>query len=254
MNKYFLYIFITVIFISCKPLQKIKIREQSGMISEIVKEKVNIKRSDFYFCDKINIRFSDEEIKNIQAKIFISTGKFIFVSVSFLGIEIGRAQISEDSIKYINRLKREYYFGNIKNLTRIVGMEFEYSEVENLLIKGLPLNTRDNIKTVLHRFNDNGSDYVYHYGDDVKRFIKVYFKKIGMKEYRIEVMDHINGLYLVGVMDDYRNDPLYPGSIKVNLVNKEKKMDFEISIGKIENKDFSNTSFKINTNYNELVF
>ncbi len=254
MNRILFYSIILIGFTSCKPLQKITELKSKNSLSEVVTSKLNSKKSQFYTCENISIRIVGEDEKNFKAKFFISTGKLIFVSINILGFEIGRAQISPDSIKYINRIKREFYFGEISNFYKKTGIDLNYMEIENFLIRGVPLNENDNLKRIVERFYESGSDYIYYVQDDLKRFIKIYVDKNTLKEYRIELTDHQKGIYLIGLLDDYMENPFYPGSFKISFLKDDKKMDLDISVGKIENSNFRNISFKVNNNYNELVF
>lgn len=255
MNRYHLYMIFLIIFSSCKPLAKIVTKEERSLLNEVIERKVTNNKTQYFLCERVDIQIGGDETKNLHAKVFITEGKSIFISVTYLlGIEIGRIQLSPDSIKYINRVNREYYFGEIENLIKLAGINFEYKEIENFLVRGIPLNEGDNKKKALSRFSDAGEDYIYNYGLDSKKFVKVYFEKAAIKEYKIELTDHVNKLYLVGLLSDYLIKPFYPGLIKVSLVKGEKKTDVKIFINKIENKVFQNTSFKINNNYNELVF
>jgi hypothetical protein len=255
MNKYLLYLLLLIAISSCKPLGKIANREERNLLADVIEKKVTNRKSEYFLCDRADIQIGDEGTKTLHAKFFITTGKSIFISLSyFLGIEIGRAQITHDSIKYINRVNREYYFGNIENLIKLTGINFGYEEIENILLKGIPLNEKDNKKKVLSRFTDTGTEYIYNFWFDPKKFVKVYFEKATLKEYKIELSDNVNGLYFVGSLSDYLSEPSYPGVIRASVIKGEKKTDIKIFINKIENKVFQNTSFKINNNYNELVF
>jgi len=252
MIKYIWYILIIFISFSCKTIKKTVSLEKSDTISELIEKRMNLKKSEYYCCEKVDIKISGEESINARAKVMISTGKFIFISASFMGLEIGRAQITPDSIKYINRLKREYFFGNKSNMEKMIGFEINYEILENLLITGMPIDNNENKNKILKKFLDNGREYIYQYADNQKRFIKIYYEKYPLKESRIELSDRIKEFCFIGLFTEYQDKPYYPRYIKATLINKGRNRDFEITIGKIENKSFPNTSFKINKNYNEL--
>ena len=255
MNKYLIYIFFIIQFYSCKSLERIGIKDEKNSLSDVIEKKISGGKSVNYLCERVDIQIGGDEAKNFHAKVFITEGQSIFISLTyFLGIEVGRIQLSRDSIKFINRISREYYFGEIENLLKLSGINFEYEEIENFLLKGIPFNEKDNKKKTLARFNDSGTDYIYTYGVDSKRIVKAYFDKTTIREYKIELSDHVSKLYLVGSLSNYLTEPSYPGIIDVSVLKGEKKTDLRILINKIENRVFQNTSFKINNNYNELVF
>src|SRR3989304_4509910 len=111
MNKYILFFFILVQFSSCKIVERINIKEEKNLLSDVVEKKITKRKSENFLCDRVDIQIGGDELKNFHAKVVIAEGKSIFISASyFLGIEVGRIQLSRDSIKFINRINRVYYF------------------------------------------------------------------------------------------------------------------------------------------------
>ncbi len=255
MNKWILYLLALTVFSSCKTLGKLNIKVERNLLNEVIENKLADQKEKYFLCDRVSVQIGDDETKSLHAKVFIVTGQSIFISLSYLlGIELGRIQITHDSIKYINRIKREYYFGEIRFLTKLAGVNFDYEEIENFIIKGIPINSKDSRKRILLRFTESDTDYIYNYGIESNKFVKIYFEKTPLQEYKIEFSDHLNKFYFIGYLDNYLSEPSYPGVIKATILRSGKETDLKLFINKIENKDFQNTSFKVNNNYNELVF
>ena len=255
MNKNIIYLIFLLLFSACAQLGRLNKKIEKKSLEEVIDKRISGSKSEYFYCDRINIKLGDDETKSFTGKVFIHKGKSIFINVSyFLGIELGRIQITHDSIKYINRIKKDYYFGKVENLARLTGISLSYEEIENLLIRGLPISYRDNKRKILLRFTENDKDYVYNYEIDEKRFMKIYFQKDSNLEYKIEFTDHNKKIYFVGLLNDYLKEPIYPGIINASVLKGDKKMEIKILINRIENRFFQNTLFKVNNNYNELVF
>lgn len=255
MNKNTLYLFFILVFSECKPFGKLSTIDEKNTLEKVIDKRTSNNESEYFFCERVNVKLNEDETQNFSAKIFIHRGESIFINLSyFLGLEMARVQITNDSIKYINRVKREYYFGKIENLKKLAGINLTFEEIQNIILKGIPLTYKDNKRKILLKFIETDNDFIYNYELDSKKLIRVYFDKKTIKEYKVEFADHNNKLYIVGYLNNYLNEPEYPGIINLSLLRSDKKTDISISIDKIENRYFTNTLFKVNNNYNELVF
>jgi len=252
MNKYTGFILMVIISVSCKTIQKSTKLEQHPVFNEFIEKKLEIKKNEYYYCDKVDIKMSGDTKINVRGKVFITSGKSIFIGLNFMGIEIARMQISEDSIKYINRVTREYLFDDVKSLSKLTGIELRYDEIENLLVRGIPLRNNENYPMVMERIIEKDGEFIYKYIKENNKYVKVYFDREQLQEYKIELADHLQSIFIVGLINGYQDDLFYPASINITYIDKNKKREFQISIGKIENTNFTGTSFKINSNYNEL--
>ncbi|MCF8229200.1 MAG: DUF4292 domain-containing protein [Bacteroidales bacterium] len=99
-----------------------------------------------WFSAKINIDLViDKKKTSFKGQIRIKKDSLIWVSFTpALGIEVARLMISEDSVKYINRLNNTYFLGDYQFLNNfletsidfdvlqsfIIGNDFQYYEIE----------------------------------------------------------------------------------------------------------------------------
>ena len=255
MNKIIFYFSIIIAISSCKSLGKLGKSNMDVELEDRIESKIHADKQQYYLADQMSVKVMGDIQQSFNAKVFIVTGEYIFISANFLGLEIARAQISRDSLKIIKRFpKREYFFGSITELQKLSGINLGYDEIESFIISGLPGIISDNKKSVMKRFSETETDYVYNLQDNDVRFMKVYFSKKPFKEYKFEVSDSLNQLYIVGFLEEYLTNPVYPAVIKTKVRKNSKVTDIEIYINKIENKLFKNTSFKINSNYDEMSF
>jgi hypothetical protein len=237
---------------SCKSIQKIVKKDHVNSIEEYVDARLEGDRQNHYLSEQVDLSIDDGERRNAKARFYIRRDNFIFASINFLGFEIARAQISPDSLKFINRVSREYYFGPINYLDKITGINLRYDEIESIILKGFPFRKGEGKKEILARFSESGSDYIYTYTADSKRTVRVYFRKDPIHEYKIEITDLSSQSNAVFTFGKYLNEPYFPGNIEGTMTRRNNRTGVRINIGNIEYKSFSNNSFRVNNNYNEV--
>jgi hypothetical protein len=252
MNKYFLYIFIVVFTVSCKATRKIAKNDYSETIESYIDKKFETAPSQNFLAEQVDVTIDNGEKQSAKAKVYVSPGHLIFLTVNFLGFEIARAQLTPDSLKFINRVSKEYFFGDIGYFQKMSGLNISYEELESMLIKGIPYRKSDTKEDIARRITDNGTDYVYTYGQGDRRSIKVYFTKSPVRQYKIEVNDDSSQSNFVAMLGAYNNDPYYPDELQGSFLRRRSKTDVSVKIGKIENKEITNNSFRVNSNYDPL--
>ena len=251
MNKFLTFITFIILITSCKSISKIGKRDPSVNLDDYIEARISNRHQENFLSDQVDISIDDGEQQNAKAKVYVSSGNLIFISVNFLGFEIARAQLTRDSLKFINRVGKEYYFGKLDYLQKLSGINLTYDEIESLLIMGFPVLNDDNKETIKQRFSDAGSEYIYTYIAD-RRTVNVYFTKNPIHQYKIEISDPGSALKTVLLLEDYLQIPFYPGTLKGSFIRRNNVTNVRISINKIENKVFQNNSFKVNNNYNAV--
>jgi hypothetical protein len=239
---------------SCKPLIKVGDRKSEELFETVIARKIDSGKEKYYLCENLDLDLSGMGLTNVKAKIYIETGQFIFLSMNILGLELGRIMISEDSIKYINRIRKEYFFAKKDDFLRNNEIKLNYDEIENLLIKGLPVGDHFNKKTFFSGLKDLSNEYVYMHKAETDVAMKIYFDKISLLESRIEVNEPKDEFYISAILNEFNKQSSYPGMIDIEYKDRGSTKKIKMKVGKVENKSFSNTSFRINDSYNEISF
>lgn len=73
------------------------------------------------------------------ANIHIKQDSAIWISVA-VGIEVGRALITQDSVKVMDRINRKYYDLSMTDLSRQFDFELSYELLESLILGDLPID------------------------------------------------------------------------------------------------------------------
>ncbi len=80
-----------------------------------------------------------QQSNSFGATVRIQRDSAIWVSVSpAMGIEVFRLLCTQDSVFYIDRMKKQYFKGNYKKLSELSGSDLDYAAIQNLLL-GDPL-------------------------------------------------------------------------------------------------------------------
>jgi len=228
---------------------------KSGNIADI-KSELNTRIKNIgqvnYYVDRIDIIIRDGGQKSLKAKVYIETGRLIFVSVSYMGFELGRLMFTPDSIKYINRIEREYYFGNYNQLGLFKEIGLSYEEIENFIVKGFPFRHPVNIRKISESITESDSSYIYSYYSGLKKSIKIYFDKGSGLEKRVEISDHMDNLYMVAVVENYLKDFNYPEIIHVKYLKGKDFKQMDITIHSPEIKKYKKLNFDISKHYTEI--
>jgi len=72
--------------------------------------------------------------RSFNADIRWDRNEKIWMSLSIFGIEGVRALFTPDSIKILNKLENEYYYGDYESLTKLSKVELSFNEIEELLL------------------------------------------------------------------------------------------------------------------------
>jgi hypothetical protein len=249
-----IFAFLQPLFFSCKSLP-LSSPTREGEFAQFIYKKGKTSESNYYSCDQVNILINDgDESKSAKAKVYIQKGDFIFLNINILGIELGRAEITPDSIKIINRIEKTYYFDKLKGLNTILKLDLTYNQIESLILNGIIFDDSKNLKKTKSHISENKDNYTYVYKNADMPDITSYFLKDSFQEYRIEIGDSISDFYIIAALLNYQNDRGYPKEIKLGLKKRDYNAEVNIEIGKISNDRLSNRSFIINKKYREIEF
>jgi hypothetical protein len=89
-----------------------------------------------WFSAKVDARTSiDNQTNNFNANIRMRIDSAIWISISpALGIEVARAFITPDSLKFINRINGTFFTGNYAYLNNLLQIEVNFNMIQSILI------------------------------------------------------------------------------------------------------------------------
>ena len=158
LNRSWLFVGIIILLASCNPQRKVFKAPLKEEGAEYIFTK--LKEHELKF-DWFNAKFSaDYQNKNsrmsLNGQIRIRKDSLIWISFSpMLGIEAIRIMISQDSIKFMNRMNDTYFFGDYDYLNKFLNTNIDFDILQSFLL-GNDLSFYENGK-----FRASIEDYCY---------------------------------------------------------------------------------------------
>jgi len=247
--RIFFLIGIIVGLIGCKPLQRIE-RGVHGDVVDMIEEKFNKNSNLDYSMERMRIEIKANKTVNVNGKVYIMQNQAIFMTVQFFGLEMARILITEDSVKYINRAERNYFFVSMKDIRNKYYKDISLSFIQNILVNGLILPDNFKIRRLSYymKYQDDGivfSPDLTH-GQNLKMF---YTRDMLLK--KINFLDNRNILFLNADIEYNVNNR--PDRISAEIVMKSDKYKIEMNVGRIENKNIKIPDMRINNSYSEII-
>ncbi len=210
--------------------------------------------SKYYSCENIDITFDDGEIKKLNLNVSISQGNFIYANANFLGFELGRLQLTPDSLKVINRLDKSFYFGRLENLTSIYGVNFSYKQIETLLLKGVLLDKEFSLKNMKETLILKDSCFVFSSTVNTNLFITSRYNKDSWQLNEIDITDNLNKFFLKAELSGNFSLNEYPKIVQISFTKDKYKADVTAKIGKIVLTKHDVKPFVVNSKYREIEY
>ncbi len=127
-----------ILFDGCRPAREVTpVPDPMVMTPQKLLMAVHAEQASFDF---FSTRFSgvatlDDRNYNVSGNIRIQKDSAIFVSVApFLGIEVARAMITPDTVKFINRLENTYFVGDMGFINRMLNTDLDFFMLQSLLV------------------------------------------------------------------------------------------------------------------------
>jgi hypothetical protein len=197
---------------------------------------------------------------NVKAQVRIKSDSLIWCSlVPAMGIEIARVQISHDSVKLINRMKKNYVMGSYHLLDSLLHAAVNYQGMEALLL-AKPLRPLENLRGIapvdgsfyqLH-FPEGSYDTLHANQSGLQQTVWVDPQTFLIKKMLVKEPNNQNRFIRV-FYDGYSqvNGKYFPSNIKI-FIFAQKKMQIDVVVRKLELKNNLTFPFNIPQNYVKL--
>jgi hypothetical protein len=268
--RYWLTIFtIGLLFFSCKVQEKenVKLKIKARSSKFLVKK---LKANEFQFKTisakaSVSIIDNDNKKKSFKTHLRIKHDSIIWMSITAIGLEAARVIITQDSVKLIDRMKKQYFIGDFKYINRIFGTNLDYQMLEALLIgNSLDFNEKDKVHSRVDRKKD-----LYYLSTEKKRKVKKELQKAKekiKKEAQVLWLDPISfkikelllsspetNRSLSGKYTDYKevDSQLVPDKMHFKLKSKSSQI-IEVDYSKFSSGKSLNFPFKISSKYVQI--
>jgi len=229
-----------------------------------------LKENELHF-DQVSAKFNldyiiDKKKTSFKGQIRIKKDSLIWVSFSpALGIEMARLLISQDSVKFINRIKKTYFKGDYDYLNAFFDVNIDFDILQALII-GNDLNHYENgkfrasIDNMMYRLSTADrrklKKYVRSYEKQPKVFIQHIWldpelfkisrqslKEIQKENKKLEV-DYYKFMDLDG--------QLIPANLYFHLI-ADTKIDVDVKYTKISKDESMKFPFKVTKKYQQIT-
>ncbi|MBL4669130.1 MAG: DUF4292 domain-containing protein [Flavobacteriales bacterium] len=204
--------------------------------------------------------------KSFKTHLRIRKDSTIWMSITpLLGIEMARVIITKDSVKFLNRVSKEYFLGNFSYINQVFGTDLDYQMLEALLI-GNSLDFEENEK--IHSRVDRKKD-LYYLSTEKKRKVNKELQKEKekiKKEAQVLWLDPVTfkikelllsspetDRSLIGFYSDFQDiaTQLIPYKIRFTLKSKTSTA-IEINYTKFSTGKILSYPFKISSKYVQI--
>lgn len=234
--KLSLLVFVSILlsFGACKTGKKTKTTESTAASAEVVLSNLRNDIIDFeWFSGKARLGISSKELSiQTNANIRIVKDSLIWVNVSKLGFEVGRALITRDSVFVIDRIQRQYAIKSLESIFNDYDVPVNFGHLQDLLI-GVPFSENREKPTL----NQKGEHLTLSYLDQNGIKVNYLIHKALNELVEMEISDP-NGHTLEARFDQYKTEDdgnKFSYFRKYNLpLEKEGNYSLEMKFSKTE--------------------
>lgn len=266
--KFIGLLLLLAIFSACSQ-KRIEIKKPIKLAgADFVMDQMHKNHSTFeWFTGKAKVDFFDGKKKTpFTAQVRMKRDSIVWISISgSVGIEGARLLLSQDSVKYINRIDKTYFAGSYEFLSDLLQTEIDFNMIQSLLIaKDFSWMDSQNLKVRL----DN---QVYQIESTNKRDLKkqskmttfaipVYHQSLWIspesfkiQKIKIKEIGKV-GKKISASYSQYKlvKEQLVPYAMSVEFDN-EKGMNLDLIYSKISLNEAVGFPFSINEKYTAII-
>lgn len=134
-----IFIVFLVLTISCKSSKTSSATITSLSAKKIIKRNNEVKFDKESLKANLSIKYSGKaELPNLKASLRIVKDSIIWISVSKFSIPLAKVIITQNQVQFYEKLSKTYFIGDFKLIREWIGVELDFSKVQNLFL-GEPL-------------------------------------------------------------------------------------------------------------------
>ena len=235
--------------------------------SDYLVQKLKESELDFdYFSAKFKLHLSEDKKKtSFKGQVRMQKDSVIWVSFSpLLGIEVARMLITNDSVKFINRMNKTFFKGDYTYLNEFFDTNLDFNVLQGLILGN------DFSHYEINKFRAFIDNMEYRLSTAARHKLKKYLKihetepnvfiqNIWLNPYNFKITQiQLKELYKESkkLQVNYEefvdiNSQLFPKNINFNL-QAEKKFEVVIDYSKIDVNEETNFPFKVPSKYESI--
>ncbi len=270
MNRLILVFLIAMVAFSCKNSERAKRKPIEGRKAAYLLNQLKSNELDFKSL-KTKAAFSMIQAgkkTNFKASIRMRKDSAIWLSITpALGIEMARVLITRDSVKVINRIKKEFFIGDFEYINQKFNVALDYDDIQAVML-GNSIAFEEDEKLKFRIDNE-----MYYLGNLKKRkarkaeekpqkverkkeeVISLWLDANNFKIRKFLLSDLTAERFIRGNYSNYLNlnDQLIPQTIKFDIQSKEPS-ELSIEYSKLSLEEKVSFPFNISSKYVQIHF
>ncbi|MCF6296709.1 MAG: DUF4292 domain-containing protein [Flavobacteriaceae bacterium] len=193
------------------------------------------------------------DIPKLNASLRIVKDSIIWISVSKFGFPLAKLMITQNEVKYYEKLSKTYFIGDFELIQNWLGVEFDFNQIQNLFLGEalLDLNNgkyqidiQENLYTLKHINNSYPFDILFWVNP----------KTFKLKKEKIT--DSKKEQVLTILYKDFEkiNESLFPKGFTISAIDKKDKTIIDINYRNIIFNTALRFPFKVPNGYKEIKF
>lgn len=249
---------------STRPLIKEPLKEQGP---EYLYSR--LKQSEFRF-DRLSMKFtasySDKKSSaDLNGQIRIRKDSLIWITASpAMGLEMFRMVITTDSVKYLNRMNKDYFAGDYALVSRFLQIDVDFDMLQSILLGNdfqfyETNNFRASIDNLNYKLSTTGRRKIRKEAEAAKNDPVILLQNIWLdpSSYKIKKIDlkeyMKDNRKLTATYGDFQalNDQIYPSDIRFEI-QAEEKSKVRVKYDKVATGEQMTYPFSIPPNYQRI--
>jgi hypothetical protein len=219
-----------------------------------------------YLDTKFSMSYTQgKKTTDLKGQLRIKNDSITWISFSpALGIEAARITLTNDSIKFVNRLNKTFFIGRYNLIDSLIKTTIDYSILQAMLV-GNDLTQYD-----VNKFKSTIDEGLYKITIQERRKIKRYLLAdettpsilvqniwLDPETFKIKLVElkelDSDGNKLKVYYNEFQvvDGQLFPGKIKIEISSKE-QITIDVNFGKVQSSEPLSFPFKIPPKYDKL--
>jgi DNA-dependent RNA polymerase auxiliary subunit epsilon len=244
---------------------KLNIKSTKHLIEQLQKNTFNY---EWIYAKAETKLVIDSEETDVDIKIRSKKDSAILITVEAINLfDVAKILITNDSVKMIIYPKKQYYYGSIDNISKLLNITADLDLIQSVLFGNNAefYNEEDKVKLV---YDKNNCLYLLTTTKKrkVKRLLKekeILFSKepiqiisihpVSFKIIRNQFIDLKNNHSLIVDYENFKtiDSLVFPNTLKAKIV-AQKPFDFNLKYSKVEINKPQNLSFRVPNSYSKI--
>jgi hypothetical protein len=249
------YIIILTIFASCGSLKKSSTSNKGLELStkSVSKSNESLLPQNEWVIGRLTASYESEDMsQNINVKFRYHRDEAIWMSGSFLGVQVGKVFVEDNRIQFYEKIGKQYYDGSFQSINELMDLALDYQDLQRLLL-GMPIRPLKSLE--LDRL-DSEEAYVYRTINSIKGYRFSFFidpKDFYLKQVTIETFDTavpVARLIYTGRIQV--GDYYWPEIITFKQLKKDNPVEVQLQYKRLEERKKLSFPYRAPARYDEI--